>query len=52
MDDYVASMISESEIDLNKFNEERSVLYMILPDEKLLFMDYVVCLLIKYIQNL
>lgn len=37
MDDYVASMISESEIDLNKFNEERSVLYMILPDEKTTF---------------
>lgn len=37
MDDYVASMISESEIDLNKFNEEKSVLYMILPDEKTTF---------------
>lgn len=37
MDSYVASMISESEIDLNKFNEERSVLYMILPDEKTTF---------------
>lgn len=37
MDDYVASMISESEIDLNRFNEERSVLYMILPDEKITF---------------
>lgn len=37
MDSYVASMISESEIDLNKFNEEKSVLYMILPDEKTTF---------------
>ena len=37
IDDYVASMISESEIDLNKFNEEMSVLYMILPDEKTTF---------------
>ena len=37
MDSYVASMISESEIDFNKFNEEKSVLYMILPDEKTTF---------------
>ena len=37
MDDYVANMISKSEIDLNKFNDERSVLYMILPDEKTTF---------------
>lgn len=37
MDSYVASMISESEINLNKFNEEKSVLYMILPDEKTTF---------------
>ena len=37
MDSYVASMISEPEIDLNKFNEEKSVLYMILPDEKTTF---------------
>lgn len=37
IDDYVATMISESEIDFNKFNEEKSVLYMILPDEKTTF---------------
>ena len=37
MDSYVASMISESEINLNKFNEEKSVLYVILPDEKTTF---------------
>lgn len=37
IDDYIASMISESEIDINKFSDEKSVLYMILPDEKTTF---------------
>lgn len=37
IDDYIASMISESEIDINKFSKEKSVLYMILPDEKTTF---------------
>ncbi|MDO5556593.1 MAG: type IV secretory system conjugative DNA transfer family protein, partial [Clostridia bacterium] len=37
IDSYVSSMISESEIDINKFNEEKSVLFMILPDEKTTF---------------
>lgn len=45
MDDYVASMISESEIDFNKFDEEKSILYMILPDEKTTFYRtlFIVC---------
>jgi len=37
IDSYVASMISSSDIDINKFNEEKTVLYMILPDEKTTF---------------
>ena len=37
MDSYVASMISENEIDINKFNEEKTALFMILPDEKTTF---------------
>lgn len=37
MDSYVASMISCSDIDINKFNKEKTVLYMILPDEKTTF---------------
>ena len=37
MDRYVASMISENEIDINKFNEEKTALFMILPDEKTTF---------------
>ncbi len=37
VDDYVASMIDEAEIDINKFNEEKSALFMILPDEKTTF---------------
>ena len=30
-------MISENEIDINKFNEEKTALFMILPDEKTTF---------------
>ena len=37
VDDYVASMINENEIDINKFNEEKTALFMILPDEKTTF---------------
>ena len=37
VDDYVASMIDEAEIDVNKFNEEKTALFMILPDEKTTF---------------
>ena len=37
MDSYVASMISENEIDINKFNEKKTALFMILPDEKTTF---------------
>ena len=37
IDSYVASMISSSDIDINMFNKEKSVLYMILPDEKTTF---------------
>lgn len=37
MDSYVANMISENEIDINKFNEEKTALFMILPDEKTTF---------------
>lgn len=37
VDDYVASMINEAEIDINKFNLEKTALFMILPDEKTTF---------------
>lgn len=37
VDDYVASMINEAEIDINKFNKEKTALFMILPDEKTTF---------------
>ena len=37
IDSYVASMISSSEVLIEKFNEEKTVLYMILPDEKTTF---------------
>lgn len=37
IDDYVASMIDDSEIDINNFNKEKSALFMILPDEKTTF---------------
>lgn len=37
VDEYVANMINESEIDINKFNEQKTILYMILPDEKTTF---------------
>lgn len=37
VDDYVASMIDEAEIDINKFNKEKTALFMILPDEKTTF---------------
>ena len=36
-DPYVASMISSNEIDVSKFNEEKTALFMILPDEKTTF---------------
>lgn len=37
VDDYVASMINEAEIDINNFNKEKTALFMILPDEKTTF---------------
>lgn len=37
IDSYVASMISSSDINISAFNEEKTVLYMILPDEKTTF---------------
>ncbi len=37
VDDYIANMIDESEIDINKFDEERTALFMILPDQKTTF---------------
>lgn len=37
VDEYVANMINECEIDINKFNEQKTILYMILPDEKTTF---------------
>lgn len=37
IDDYVASMINENEIDISKFNEQKTALFMILPDEKTTF---------------
>lgn len=37
VDEYVANMINESEIDINTFNEQKTALFMILPDEKTTF---------------
>lgn len=37
VDEYVANMINESEIDLNQFNKQKTILYLILPDEKVTF---------------
>ena len=37
VDEYVANMINESEIDINEFNEQKTALFMILPDEKTTF---------------
>ena len=36
-DEIAYRMISENEIDINKFNEEKTALFMILPDEKTTF---------------
>lgn len=37
VDEYIANMINESEIDINTFNEKKTALFMILPDEKTTF---------------
>ena len=37
VDDYIANMIDESDIDINRFDEERTALFMILPDQKTTF---------------
>lgn len=39
--EYMASLISDTEIDVNKFNEEKTALFMILPDQKVTF--YAIC---------
>lgn len=41
VDDYIASMLAENEIDIERSQEHKTVIYMILPDEKTTY--YTLC---------